>query len=105
LLTAALLIAVFRTPRTAVASFVRRLWAGSRERPTGRDGVAAALAARVPGMDGLTFLRQIMATTPIPTVIGSTLTTKGSEIALGAIDEILPLSAIPAAIQRFDQRG
>jgi two-component system chemotaxis response regulator CheB len=36
-------------------------------------------------MDGLTFLRQIMAGTPIPTVICSTLSTEGSKIALDAL--------------------
>jgi two-component system chemotaxis response regulator CheB len=36
-------------------------------------------------MDGLTFLRQIMAESPIPTVICSTLTTSGSKVALEAL--------------------
>jgi two-component system chemotaxis response regulator CheB len=36
-------------------------------------------------MDGLTFLRQIMSGTPIPTVICSTLSTEGSKVALEAL--------------------
>ena len=43
------------------------------------------LDIEMPRMDGLTFLRQIMSTDPIPVVICSTLTEKGSETSLQAL--------------------
>jgi two-component system chemotaxis response regulator CheB len=51
------------------------------------------LDIEMPRMDGLTFLKKLMAQVPIPTIIVSSLTQKGSEIALeslacGAFDVI-----------------
>lgn len=43
------------------------------------------LDIEMPGMDGLTFSRQIMASDPIPTVICSTLSTAGSAVAIEAL--------------------
>ena len=44
------------------------------------------LDIKMMGLDGLTFLRQIMSGTPIPTVICSTLSKEGSKVALEALE-------------------
>ncbi|MCQ2216203.1 MAG: chemotaxis response regulator protein-glutamate methylesterase [Bacteroidales bacterium] len=44
------------------------------------------LDIEMPRMDGLTFLRKIMAQHPIPVVVISSLTTKGTEVAMKALE-------------------
>jgi len=44
-----------------------------------------SLDIEMPGMDGLTFLKKLMAQHPIPVVVISTLSIKGSEIAMKAL--------------------
>jgi two-component system chemotaxis response regulator CheB len=44
------------------------------------------LDVEMPRMDGLTFLEKIMSQHPIPVVICSSLTTKGSDVALAALE-------------------
>ena len=41
----------------------------------------------MPRMDGLTFLRKIMAEDPVPVVVCSGLAERGAEIALRALEE------------------
>ncbi|HSD19251.1 MAG TPA: chemotaxis response regulator protein-glutamate methylesterase [Anaeromyxobacter sp.] len=53
-----------------------------RERPD-----AIVLDLEMPRMDGLTFLRKVMAEDPIPVVVCSGLAGPGSEIALRALEE------------------
>ena len=45
------------------------------------------LDVEMPRMDGLTFLEKIMAQCPMPVVICSTLTEKGSETAMAALEK------------------
>ena len=45
------------------------------------------LDVEMPRMDGLTFLDRIMSQHPIPTVICSTLTVAGSDVALVALEK------------------
>lgn len=44
------------------------------------------LDVEMPRMDGLTFLRKLMQHHPLPTIVVSSLTTKGGELALEALD-------------------
>jgi len=60
------------------------------------------LDVEMPKMDGITFLRKIMSQHPIPVVIISSLTTKGTETALKAI-EYGAIEIISKA--QFDVRG
>ncbi|HEY4642320.1 MAG TPA: chemotaxis response regulator protein-glutamate methylesterase [Thermoanaerobaculia bacterium] len=45
------------------------------------------LDLQMPRVDGMTFLRQIMRTDPIPVVICSSAATRGSEVAMRALEE------------------
>jgi two-component system, chemotaxis family, protein-glutamate methylesterase/glutaminase len=56
------------------------LQALQRERPD-----VIVLDVEMPRMDGLTFLRQLMATNPVPVVMCSTLTEKGGAVTMDAL--------------------
>jgi two-component system chemotaxis response regulator CheB len=53
-----------------------------RERPD-----VMTLDIEMPRMDGITFLKLVMAKLPIPTIIVSSLSTRGSKLALEALEE------------------
>ena len=59
----------------------------------------AVLDIEMPRMDGLTFLKKIMAERPTPVVICSTLTQKGAETSMAALaaGEAAAASALPPA--------
>jgi two-component system chemotaxis response regulator CheB len=54
----------------------------AKERPD-----AITLDIEMPRMDGITFLRRLMAENPIPTVVCSSLAEEGSEVAIRALEE------------------
>jgi two-component system chemotaxis response regulator CheB len=64
-------------------SFPNAMLAGPAIRKNKPD--VLLLDIEMPGMDGLTFLRQLMEECPVPTVICSTLSTAGSKVALDAL--------------------
>ena len=59
----------------------------ARRRIAGARPDAILLDLEMPREDGLTFLRELMATDPIPVVICSSHTTQGSRVALEALRE------------------
>src|SRR5258707_1912574 len=58
----------------------------ARERIKALDPDVITLDVEMPHMDGLTFLRKIMALRPMPVVMISTLTQAGTEVTLEALE-------------------
>src|SRR5262245_60065222 len=86
--------AVVRTTLTAILSQEPDLSVASAADPLIAQGKMArerpdviVLDLEMPRMDGLTFLRRLMATDPIPVVVCSGLTVAGAEHALRALEE------------------
>jgi two-component system chemotaxis response regulator CheB len=74
-----------RDPAIEVTVAADPLIAQSRMRASRPDVIL--LDIEMPRMDGLTFLRQLMATDPIPVVICSALAGRGTQTALQALEE------------------
>ena len=76
----------------------------ARERIKALDPDVITLDVEMPHMDGLTFLRKIMALRPMPVVMISTLTQAGTEVTLealeiGAVDFVAkPMSDVTSAM-------
>lgn len=60
------------------------------------------LDIEMPRMDGITFLRKVMAHTPMPVIVVSSLTTQGGELAMEALDAgALEVMTKPGAAYRI----
>jgi two-component system chemotaxis response regulator CheB len=79
----------------------------ARERIKALDPDVVTLDIEMPHMDGITFLRKIMALRPMPVVMVSTLTQRGAEVTLealtaGAVDFVAkPAHGTPEAQAEF----
>jgi two-component system chemotaxis response regulator CheB len=74
-----------RTPGMSVAAAADPIIAREKMKRTRPDVIL--LDIHMPRMDGLTFLRQIMAEDPVPVVVCSTLTGTGTDVAMRALEE------------------
>ena len=63
------------------------------------------LDVEMPRMDGITFLRGLMRHHPMPVIIVSSLTPKGSRIALEALDRLYCPTARPAGCRSRRPQG